>query len=90
MKDRPMAKIHTFDFKWRLHIDNNEGGGFFAEKDVGTGGQILHSLSNVVKYLHGLKSLTLVDLQLTQSEADEFLQTVSFGVLISERTVLFV
>lgn len=77
-QDRPMAKIHTFNFKWHLHVDENETGGFIAGKDVGTGGQILHSLKTVLNYLHGLKSLSLVDLQLTHDEADDFLSTVSF------------
>lgn len=75
-QDRPMAKIHTFNFKWHLHVDENETGGFIAGKDVGTGGQILHSLKTVLNYLHGLKSLSLVDLQLTHDEADDFLSTL--------------
>ncbi|CAI2357955.1 unnamed protein product [Caenorhabditis sp. 36 PRJEB53466] len=75
MKERPQAKIHTFDFKWHLHIENNEVGGI-EDKDVGTGGQILYSLGNVLKYLHGLQSLSLADLQLTQAEADDFLNTL--------------
>ncbi|EFP03569.1 hypothetical protein CRE_19270 [Caenorhabditis remanei] len=74
--ERPIGKIHTFNFKWHLHVDQNETGGLIEDKDVGTGGQILGSLNNVLKYLHGLKSLNLVDLQLTHQEADEFLATL--------------
>uniref|UniRef100_A0A1I7TNF3 F-box domain-containing protein n=1 Tax=Caenorhabditis tropicalis TaxID=1561998 RepID=A0A1I7TNF3_9PELO len=73
---RPMGNIRNFNFKWHLHVDENETGGFIENKDVGTGGQILGSLSKVLKYLHGLQSLTLEDLQLTHDEADEFIMTL--------------
>ncbi|PIC20336.1 hypothetical protein B9Z55_025571 [Caenorhabditis nigoni] len=73
---RPLGKVQTFNFKWHLHVGDAETGGFIADKDVGTGGQMLVSLNNVLQYLHGLKSLTLEDLQLTPQEATDFLLTL--------------
>ncbi|CAB3399584.1 unnamed protein product [Caenorhabditis bovis] len=71
--DKPLAMIRTFHFQWRLHVEEDEVGGILHDKDIGTGGEMLHTLTNVVKHLHGLQSISLIDLQLTAWEAEQFI-----------------
>ncbi|EGT32175.1 hypothetical protein CAEBREN_08489 [Caenorhabditis brenneri] len=73
---KPTKNIKTFNFKWRLHVQEDETGGFIENKDVGTGGQMLQSLQRVLNHLDGLHSLTLTDLQLTSEDADECVLTL--------------
>ncbi|CAD6190497.1 unnamed protein product [Caenorhabditis auriculariae] len=71
-EDRPLGKIRQFHFQWRLQVDD-EIAGVHRDKDIGTGGEMLHTLSNLLTHLHGLKVLSLIDLQLTFWEGDQFL-----------------
>ncbi|CAI5454775.1 unnamed protein product [Caenorhabditis angaria] len=72
-EDRPLAMVRDFHFQWKLHVDEDETSGILQDKDIGTGGEMLHTLTSVMKHLHGLKSISLIDLQLTHWEADRFI-----------------
>ncbi|VDM29325.1 unnamed protein product [Toxocara canis] len=74
-EDRPLEGIRSFVFRWQLHL--HERGGRDA-KVVGTGGEMLKTLSLLLSHLHGLNELALYELQLEPWECNDFIDDILF------------
>uniref|UniRef100_A0A915AHD3 F-box domain-containing protein n=1 Tax=Parascaris univalens TaxID=6257 RepID=A0A915AHD3_PARUN len=74
-EDRPLEGIRSFIFKWQLHL--HERGNQNA-KMIGTGGEMLKSLSLLLSHLHGLNELELRELQLEPWECNHFVDDLLY------------
>lgn len=74
--DRPLEGIRSFTFKWQLLL--HERGDQHNTKMVGTGGEMLKSLSLLLSHLHGLTDLSLQELQLEPWECNDFIDDILF------------
>uniref|UniRef100_A0A9J2PN04 Uncharacterized protein n=1 Tax=Ascaris lumbricoides TaxID=6252 RepID=A0A9J2PN04_ASCLU len=74
-EDRPLEGIRSFTFKWQLHL--HERGNQNA-KMIGTGGEMLKSLSLLLSHLHGLNELELRELQLEPWECNHFVDDILY------------
>ncbi|VDK53216.1 unnamed protein product [Anisakis simplex] len=72
--DRPLQGIRSFIFRWQLHFEQQ---GDHHMKVVGTGGEMLKTLSLLLSHLHGLSDLALYELQLEPWESNYFVDEVS-------------
>ncbi|CAI4226927.1 unnamed protein product [Auanema sp. JU1783] len=72
----PLSYVRKFVFSWKLHVQTNSRRGDTEEREIGTGGEILRSLTQLLHNLSGLKRLEINDLQLDYSDAERFLQEV--------------